>query len=112
MVQSNTQSADQFHGSNKTYYSGLSLSSGAAWTNVSFSGTNWGFGPHSQEEGNRFLIAGSPGNTASIQWSWNSGTTVHGTVWSSEQIAMDGVKRQGVAIRTNTNSQQIRIWVW
>lgn len=100
----------QFNGSDRMFYSGCPLNSGTLWTWVGFSGTDTGFGTHSNEECNRFGIAAS--GTSVGQFSFNSGTTIHGDIFGNEAIMFDGVQRSGCWLRSNTDSQNLRIWGW
>ena len=100
----------QFHGSERMYYTGCTYNSGASWNWIGFSGTNTGFGTHSNEECNRFSILSS-GNSIG-QMSMNSGTSIHAHIYPSDELVFDGVTRSGCWLRTDTNSQHFRIWAW
>ena len=110
LVQAWKDKQNNYFGSDKWFYSGVTLSSGTAWTFVNFSGTNSLFGFHGREEGNRFMINSS--GTSFMQWSWNSGASVDGEVWAGDTASFDGVSRSGVWLRTNTASQTAQIWTW
>ena len=100
----------QYHGSARMFYSGCPLNSGTAWNWVGFSGTNTGFGAHGNEESQRFAILSS--GTSVAQLSFTSGTTIDGDIYPSDNLTFDGVNRSGCWIRSNTNSQLIRVWAW
>lgn len=95
----------------RNFYIGSVIGSTSAWTYINFSGTNTGFGPANQVLSNRFIIANS--GTSFIQWSWNSGTTVHGELYRNpDGLAMDGISASGVWVRSNAATQGFRIWAW
>ena len=110
MAQSWQDKQVQFQGSQRMFYSGCPLNSGTAWNWVGFSGTNTGFGPHGNEECNRFGIESS--GTSVGQFSFNSGLSLHGDVFGAEAKVFDGVQRSGVWIRSNADSQNMRVWGW
>lgn len=110
MVQAWQDKQYMYHGSNRMFYSGCPLNSGAAWNWVGFSGTNTGFGTHGNTESQRFAIASS-GNSVG-QLSFNSGTSIHSDIYESDSLTMDGVNRSGCWIRSNSASQLFRIWAW
>lgn len=110
MVQAWQDRQRQYQGSDRMFYSGCPLNSGAAWNWVGFSGTNTGFGTHGNEESNRFGIAAS--GTSVGQFSFDAGTSIHGDIFGSEAIMFDGVNRSGVYLRSNADTQNIRVWGW
>jgi len=110
MVQAWQDRQKQYQGSDRIFYSGISLNSGAAWNWVDFSGTNSGFGTHGNEECNRFILASS-GNSIG-QLSFNSGTSLHGHIYPLDSLVLDGVQRSGCWLRTDAASQLFRIWAW
>lgn len=107
----------KFFGSDRVFYTGASLGSTTAWTNISFSGAATGFGwgtgsTASEDMSQRFAIVASGGNTSGVEWSWDSGTTIHGVVYPSESLTFDGKSHGGIALRSASATHQVRVWVW
>ena len=110
MVQSLSDKQHNYFGSDRFFYSGATLSSGTAWTFVNFSGTNTGFGTHGNEESNRMILATS--GTSYMQFSFDSGTSLHGELYGGDNITLDGVRKSGLWIRTNATTQVLQVWAW
>ena len=110
MVSSLTGRQFNYFGSDRWFYSGLSVGSSTSWAFVNFSGLNSGFGSHSHEEGARFMINSS--GTSVCQWSWDSGVSIAGEVWAGDAATFDGVARSGVWIRAASVSQGIQLFYW
>ena len=110
LVQSLSDKNWNYHGSDRFFYSGVSVNSGTAWSFVNFSGTSTGFGVHGREECNRMILASS--GTSIVQWSFNSGTDIHGELWAGDNISMDGVQKSGLWVRASSASQGLQIWAW
>ncbi|MFA5133014.1 MAG: hypothetical protein WC444_06835 [Candidatus Paceibacterota bacterium] len=100
----------QYFGSDRMFYSGCPLNSGTAWNWVDFSGTNTGFGTHGNTECQRFALASS--GTSVGQLSFNSGTSFHADIFPNDSLTFDGVNRSGCWLRSNTDSQVVRVWAW
>jgi len=110
MVQAWQDRQKQFQGSERMFYSGCQYNSGASWNWVGFSGTNTGFGTHGNEECNRFILASSGNSVGEL--SFDGGTSLHGHIYPSDEIVLDGVLRSGCYIRTDAASQRFRVWAW
>jgi len=92
------------------YYTGCTYNSGTAWNWVGFSGTNTGFGTHSNEESNRIAIL--PSGNSIMQMSFDGGTSIHGHIYPGDSLTFDGVLRSGCSFRAQSASQKIRMWAW
>lgn len=100
-----------YKASNRWYYTGSVIGSTSAYTFFNFSGTNSGFGPDNNVVSNRIQIVASGGNTAVIQYGIGS-NIVQGELWAGETQSIDGKNASGLWIRTNTATQQFRLWAW
>ena len=100
----------QYYGSSRMFYSGLAIGSTTAWTTVVWSGTTTGFGLQNNVLSQRMMIIGS--GASIIEWSFDGGTTRHGTTFGSEILQFDGINKSGIDIRSNAATQVARIWVW
>lgn len=109
MVQGLSDKQWRYFGSPRGYYSGLSLGSTAAWSWFGWSGTNTGFGSHGDEECQRVMIASSGNSYA--QWSWNSGVSIGGELYSAEAYSFDGMFKSGIWMRSNAVSK-VKVWAW
>lgn len=114
MVQSLNDKKYQYFGSERAFYSGIQdIGSTTAWTFLSFSGTNTGFGTAGNEKSQRIAIVSS--GTSYLEWSLISGTNAvaqAGEVWNGNSITQDGVNVSGLWIRTKAASQKSQIWAW
>ena len=99
-----------YHGSDRMFYSGCTLNSGAAWNWVGISGLSNGFGTHGNTESQRFSIASS-GNSI-MELSFNSGTSIHADVYPGDTLTFDGVNRSGCWLRAKESSETARVWFW
>lgn len=100
-----------YFGSQRMFYSGVSLTSGTAYAFVDYSGASSGFGAAQDVLSQRFSIVGS--GTSQVQWSWFSGTTpyVNGEIYGNQAIVLDGVSRSGVWVRSEKVSK-VQIFAW
>ena len=99
-----------YHGSDKSYYSGITINSGTSWQFINFSGTFTGFGTESNERNHRFAIVSS--GASYMEWSYNNGSSQAGEVWNGNAITQDGVNISGVFLRSKTDAQKVQVFAW
>lgn len=100
----------RYFGSQRMYYSGLTVGSTTAWNTYVFSGTNNGFGISSDVLSQRFAVVSS--GASSVEFSFNAGTTVAGEVFPGQAITLDGVNKSGVDLRAVAAGQLVQVWAW
>lgn len=102
----------QYFGSNRIFYSGITLGSTTAYSFIAFSGTNTKFGAAGNELSNRLSLAAS--GTSFFQWAYVSGTAppVTGELWGGNTITQDGIHLSGLWMRSKSASQVLQIWAW
>lgn len=88
-----------FFGSNRCFYTGLTITSGTDWLALNPSGTLTGFGSASNEFSTKLKVVTSGANTT--QLSFDAGSSLAFEYYGTEADVLDGIRVGSIWVRAN-----------